>query len=190
MIRVNATLLVAMMTWALLPNCNGLTGAHDDEDQTALLALLGAASTLLQVAGSYGDFNGTNGTTANGTISISQTEWRQDNAFITDRGAIVAYDNAQRVLYFQWTAASFATVGTFQWVRWTFGTDGKAYICPDLTGANRATLALSQQEFAGIFANPGSTADPARLGVSNSDGSACLSDCGCSNFFWNRLERQ
>lgn len=190
MIRVNATFLVAMMTWALLPNCNGLTATEDDADQTALLTLLGAASTLLQVTGSYSDFNGTNGTTANGTVTISQSEWRQDNAFITDRGNIVAYDNAQRVLFFQWTAASFATVGTFQWVRWTFGADGKAYICPDLTSANRATLELAKQEFAGIFASPGNTADPARLGVSNADGSACLSDCGCGGFYWNRLERQ
>ena len=182
--KFGATALCAMLV-GVTTQCKQ---PESDEDGV-LLSLLTLAS-LLQVAGNYRFFNGTNGSASNGTIFISQSEWRQDDAFITDRGNIVEYDNAQRVLYFQWTAASFATIGTFQWIRWTYGTDGKAYICPDLTGANRATLQASKQEFAGVFASPGNTADPARLGTSNADGSACLSDCGCSSFYWNRLERQ
>lgn len=189
--RTLTSLVAALALLFALPACQ--RGASDEPDALVLSSLL--ALGILPIAGEYRYFNGTNGTTAEGTYSISQTEFRQDNAFVNDRGAIVEFDNINKVLYFRWTQRSFGAVGEFQWVRWTNGPAGKLYICQDLTSANRSSLAAAKQEFASVLNNPTDIADPALLGVSDAPGFNCLADCGCGDgpggfatSFWSRLE--
>ncbi len=186
MIRVNATFLVAMMTWALLPNCNGLTATEDDADQTALLTLLGAAYVAgqLEVQGAYNFFDGTNGTANNGTYDITNTSRSQLFTGFPPptTGAIVEIDNVNRVFYERITTQNDANAGKFLWYRWTKGTDGKFYICPDLNGS-ATTLEASKTEFAGVLANPGTTANPNNLGVEG-----VFAGQGCNGVFWSRLE--